>query len=534
MNRRQYLSLLTVAGAGALAGCPSSSDDPSDTQDSPAETTRPGTATPTETESEYQTTIDLREAGADPTGEESIDDLLARHEGDDTKLFLPEGRYRVDRHVFADLDTFALVGDGATLVPSHRGPGFLLSFRRVSNLSVSGIEIDQTADGALGTLSFRCVGGTNVVRNVAFSGHVGRPERVHGFTVFCEGPDTSLTFENVEMTDGARNGTAVYVFPQDDFSDPSRAPGDLTFRNCRIHGWGGEGVYASPHAGPVSIVGGRYENNAIQQLRVGGGNDNRAVVRDATVVVDDPPGYATGNMRGIWLEEGNGCLVDSCTVSIRGLGSGGSDGGIVVGPQFGEATIRNTTIRTDVKTPALNISRPTTTFSPGSMPSLDRLPDAWTVACSDLTIEGASERGAAVHLAGRAGCRFENVSVEQSNGTRHGLLTNDAVATTVRGGTWTTNGYPVMLGPPSDGADDTDLAVFENDPGLQSNEFGGSPLELARRSEDGRTLRFPVSAVPSREPNSHIPFLGITGTESGTPRGHSLLATWDGSDIVRR
>lgn len=535
MNRRQYLSFLTVAGAGALAGCPSSSDDPNTTRDSPTETeTEPAvTATPAEGEPQHKTVVNLRKAGADPTGNESIDHLLARHEGDDTKLVLPEGRYKIDRHVFADLDTFALVGDNATLVPSHHGPGFLFSFRRVSNLVVSGLELDQTGDGALGSLSFRCVGGTNIVRDIAFSGHIDRPERVHGLTVFCEGPETSLTFENIDMSDGARNGTGVYVFPQDDFSDPSREPGELRFRDCQVHGWGGEGIYGSPHAGPISIIGGSYRNNAIQQVRVGGGNDHRALVKDVTIVVEDPPSYATGNMRGIWLEEGTDCLVDSCTVSIRDVGGGGSDGGIVVGSQFGQARITDTTVRTDVDVPGIYVTRPATEFTQSSMPSLDQLPQSWTVSCTDVTIEGTSERGAAVHLYGRENCRFENVRVEQSNGLRHGLLTSDAVVTTIDGGNWVTNGYPMMFGPAEEYSGSTELACFTGRPGMRSREFGGQAIDIQQPSDDGK-LWIPASEVPSREADSRIPYLGITGTNSGVPRGQSILATWNGGNIVRR
>ncbi|MEF8785644.1 MAG: hypothetical protein V5A45_06890 [Haloarculaceae archaeon] len=534
MNRRQYVSLFATASIGALAGCPGSPEQSPSGQSPSGTTTQPATSTPSAEERTYETVVDLREEGADPTGEEAIDSLLSKHQGDDTKLVLPKGRYRVKRQVFADLDTFALVGDGATLVPTHRGPGSLFLFRRVSNVNVEGLQIDQTANGILGSFRVRCVGGENLIRNVTLDGHVDRPERIHGFTLFCEGSDTSLTLEDIDMTDGARNGTGVYVFPQDDFSDPSREPGELLFRNCRMSNWGGEGIYGSPHAGPISIVGGTYKNNAIQQVRVGGGNDNPALVKDVEIVVDDPPGYAAGNMRGIWLEEGDDCLVDSCTVRIRNMGGGGSDGGIVVGPQFGQAEIRNTTIQTDVKAPAINIARPATEFVPSSMPSLDQLPETWTVSCSNVQIHGASERGAAIHLYGREGCLFENVSMDQSSGSRHGLLTSEALSTDILGGNWVAAGYPMLFGPTESSSESKELVCFEDLSSVRSTEFDGSSLETTQPSDESAKTCIPMSSAPVRETSSRIPYIAITGTDEDTLYGHSVLANWDGSEVTQQ
>ncbi len=527
MNRRQYLSLLSAAGIGALAGCQGSNGQSS-------KTTQPETSTPTAEERTYETVVDLRKKGADPTGGNSINSLLSKYEDDNTKIVLPEGQYRVERHVFADLDTFALVGDGATLVPAHHGPGPSFLFRRVSNLNIEGLQIDQTDSGSLGSFRVRCVGGKNLIRDITLDGHIDRPERIHGFTLFCEGQDTSLTLEGIDMTDGARNGTGVYVFPQDDFSDPSRKPGELLFQNCRVYGWGGEGIYGSPHGGPISIIGGKYKNNAIQQVRVGGGNDNRAVIKDVEIVVDDPPGYAAKNMRGIWLEEGNGCLVDSCTVRIRDVGGGGSDGGIVIGPQFGQAEITSTTVQTDVKAPAINIAGPATEFDSSSMPSLDKLPESWTVTCSNVQIHGDSNRGSAIHLYGRKDCLFENVSVKQSSGARHGLLTNEALTTQIQGGAWVTAGYPMLFGPIESSSESAEIACLEKLSEVKSTQFDGPSLDTTQLSEESAKMCIAASAIPVRETSWNIPYLAITSVADKTLRGNPVLANWDGSRIARQ
>lgn len=545
MQRRDYLKLLTAGGAGLVAGCPGQESELDATR-TPDNTTPPGeppdTQTPDEATpspaSDYGTVVDVREAGADPTGASRIDDVLEETYGSDTLLVFPEGRYRVGQQVFEDVEHFGIVGENATLVPADPGPSFLLSFRRVADLHVSGLTVDQSADGVCGSLRFRCVGGSNLVRDVRLTGFVDRPERIQGVIVFCEGRETSLTFERLGLTDGARNGTGVFVFPQRAFTDTNRAPGRLVFRDCQMYDWRAEGLYASPHGGPLAVIGGHFENNAIDQVRIGSGNaDTAALVKDVTAVVDGPPASLArgerGNFRGIWLEEGSNATIDGCTVEIRDLSGGHSQGGIVVSEQFGRAEIRNTDIRTDSNVPALLIDRRAPRFDASSMPSLDHLPTDWVVTCQNLRIYGSSDAGAAIRLGPRSNCVFDGVEIDQRRGERHGLSGTGATDTKVYGGHFTTSGYPVLVGSAAGPVAGTRLLCFGGSVSLRSTRLNGTPLD-EERDAGGDSVCVPSTLLPADAAKDFHPYLGLTRAENQQLFGQQLSAKWRAGDFVWR
>lgn len=47
--------------------------------------------------SQYDTVVDIVDAGADPSGDEPIDDVLAKYNKDDTRIEFPTGRYKLDK-----------------------------------------------------------------------------------------------------------------------------------------------------------------------------------------------------------------------------------------------------------------------------------------------------------------------------------------------------------------------------------------------------------------------------------------------------
>ncbi|MEA5389561.1 hypothetical protein VB779_22770 [Haloarculaceae archaeon H-GB11] len=97
----------------------------------------------------------------------------------------------------------------------------------------------------------------------------------------------------------------------------------MTFRNCLMKNWGKEGLYASPHSGPIRVLGGEYANNAIVQVRVGSGHaPTRAIVRDVDIRVTKLHSYISDKhdlLRGIWLKEGDRALVENCRVILRNV-----------------------------------------------------------------------------------------------------------------------------------------------------------------------------------------------------------------------
>jgi hypothetical protein len=251
------------------------------------------------------------------------------------------------------------------------------------------------------------------------------------------GADTSLVLDGVEMADGARNGTAVYTHPADD-------PGELRLRNCVIENWHIQGLYGSPHGGPMHVVGGRYANNGEAQVRVGGGGaDTESVIRDVTVHVSDPqPATRKQNIRGIWLKEGEGTLVENCDVRITNLSDYGSSGALVVGPEQGRATIRDTSIQVDASTFAISAPKPKEHGF--VIPSLDHPPENWDVTCENVEISGTASGQVAVWVVGRPNCAYRNVDVNQRGENRDGLGVFRSPETVIENCSCVTSSYPLI------------------------------------------------------------------------------------------
>jgi hypothetical protein len=165
---------------------------------------------------------------------------------------------------------------------------------------------------------------------------------------------------------------------------------------------------------------------------VGGGHQG-ALVRDVTVRVDNPKRpEAKPNMRGIWLEEGGRARVENCDIAITDLTGTYSSGAIVIGYQFGTATIENTEIRTDVTTPAINVREPMDSLKGQFAPSLNRMPDDWPVTCRNVRITGEAPGGRAVLNNSRDDCLLDEVCIHHPEGSRVGVEVERAKGCTVR------------------------------------------------------------------------------------------------------
>ncbi|USZ68086.1 right-handed parallel beta-helix repeat-containing protein [Halorussus salilacus] len=444
LGRRSYLrGLGATAVAASLAGCgdylPDRETDET-TRETPEETPEtttdgaPESRTTDETTGEtteetvheeadrFETVVNVADAGADASGEQPINGVLDEHLADDTMLYFPEGRYRLDQWEVTGYTNLGLVGDGAVLVPPEER--YWLLFGELRDLLVEGFTFDGSADGVAPTNHLAVTGGESVVRDVTWRGHRSKPRT--GFAVAAESEDADLLFENVSLPDGSTGGHAVFAFP--------RSVGRLTFRDCRVEHWA-EGLYVSYHSGPLRVIGGYYANNGIQQVRVGGGHAG-ALVRGVTVRVDDPrqPQHKP-NMRGIWMEEGGSVRVENCDIAVTDLSGTYSSGAIVVGKEFGAATIENTRIRTDADAYGILVRDPVEEVDEDSMPSMDRLPDDWEVTCRNVRITGSAPEGTAVRVDRRDDCVFENVCIGHDRGSRDGVAVSGAQGCAVRDST---------------------------------------------------------------------------------------------------
>lgn len=449
-SRRSYLRLVGSASLVGLAGCSSSDGGDPTTDRTPSETQEPVSRTERTTsqrtserttestagvdEDRFESVVDVSDAGADTSGDTPINPILEENVGDDTLLYFPPGEYRLAEWSLTGYRNLGIVGDDAILHPPEEEQDYWLTWGNLEDLLFEGFTIDSRPQGVAPVNHLAVTGGSNVVRNVTVRGYREVPRSA--FEVAAESPETELLLDQIRLPDGGVGGSGIYTFP--------KSVGTLVVRDCHVAHWG-EGLYASPHSGPLTVTGGYYANNGIAQVRVGGG-PNGAVIEDVTVRVDDPtdPGQKQ-NMRGIWMEEGEEVRISNCDVEIVDLTGTYSSGGIVVGRQFGKADVRDTRIRVDAgnETPAVNLRTPIESLEGQTMPSMDRLPEEWTVTCSGVEISGAVPRGKAIRLVERDDCLFEQLCINQPAGNRTGIGITRSSGCTLRDSTIDVSGTPV-------------------------------------------------------------------------------------------
>lgn len=446
LARRSYLRAVgATAVAATLAGC--GGWGPDDTETTRSETTPDATDRTQSTETtvddsesspdqelvdRFESVVNVADAGADASGDEPVNAVLDEHAGDDTMLYFPPGRYRLREWNLAGYDNLGVVGDDAVLVPPAGKQDYWLQWSDLRNFLCSGFVLDGRGDGVAPVNHIGVTGGKSVVRDVTLRGHRQVPRS--GFEIAAANPDAELLFEKVRVPDGSTAGNGIYTFP--------RSVGKLTIKDCVVEHWA-EGLYASPHSGPLEVIGGYYANNGIDQVRVGGG-PNGAVVRDVTVRVDDPKqADSKRNMRGIWMEEGANVHIQNCDVELTDLTGTYSSGGIVVGQQFGAVTIEDTRIRTDVDAPAIHIRSPIESMEGQTMPSMDSLPEEWQITCRNVRISGTAHTGTAIRTTDRDDCMFENLCIHHPEGSRDGIRVANAEGCEVRDSTIAVGGETI-------------------------------------------------------------------------------------------
>lgn len=287
-----------------------------------------GRAAASQDDHEYGNVVNVVDAGADPNGEESITPVLRDIVDDDTLLWFPEGRYRMDEQLrFTGFDHFGMAGESGTTLypaPAHEYNGEARMFKLGTyygpgqDLTIENLLFDFTADNTglraiqaqvSDGLEFRdivCVGrhdagtwGPYLVDIVDPSGS-GYLERVRA-------PDggmySSNTARDADPTVAA-GPTGMLVSPYHE--------GKLTFRDLRIGPFPDNGLYVSGADGQVTVEGGEFWNSNVANIRLAGDGSE---VTGATVVVDyTRPDDVT--QRGIRLDEGAGFAVSDVNISL--------------------------------------------------------------------------------------------------------------------------------------------------------------------------------------------------------------------------
>ncbi|MXR39919.1 twin-arginine translocation signal domain-containing protein [Halobaculum sp. WSA2] len=427
MDRRQFLRTTAATGiAAVIGGCGGSGADsdqprPSETAATPFDT--PSTSTPgraTDTD-RFDSVVDLAEAGAD--ADRSLVPHLERHLADDTMVYLPAGRYRMDDTVrLLSFDNVGIVGDGAVIVPPDGFDSTLFDLGRpgrASNLLFEGITFDFGAPDTGSRPVSALVDDGLVIRDLAVVGRQDAGRAMLRADV-TDADGTGLV-ERLRLPDGAAYETQSTAFLVGD-----RHRGELRFEDCRIVGFPDNGLYADPDHGRVEVVGGYYANCDISNVRVG----NDSVVRGVHVRNDTASsGYE--NMRGIRATHGDGVLIEDCTVELERVPA--SEGGLVMSSQLTAGTVRNTRIEVDADgVSAIRAKSPDDALADGEL------------VFEDIAVRGTAANGAAIEMLNREDCTFDRATVVQSGASRDGFLFDYVSNGVIRDSRIDVTGRPVV------------------------------------------------------------------------------------------
>lgn len=434
-SRRSFLRAGAATLAAAVAGCQWASNRPAgESTTTPATDGEPSARNGTDgSESgatgdgsipyadRFETVVDVvADAGADPNAEEDIVPLLDEYAGDDTLLYFPEGRYRMGGiWLYPEFENLGVVGDGATIVPRQGFNDYLfvlgVTKRDSRGLLFENVEFDFRDPETHPRPVQVQANGDFLVRDVVARGSSGTAR----FDVTEEGGNGVV--RRLRLPDGGMepNPVGVLVGPEN--------VGTVTFENCHVEGFPGNGLYASPSNGPVNVVGGYYANSGIANVRVSGPTE----VRNVHVRCDrSPKGFR--NMRGIRLRHGKSALVENCTVEMRDVTY--SEGAIVIEPLMESPTIRNVDVEVSADdVMAINAKTPMDT---AAEPAVD---------CENVTITGSAGLGPTIRIVDRDACSFGDVDVTQSGDDRDGLYLIRSHDTSLRNARIDVTGDPIVL-----------------------------------------------------------------------------------------
>ena len=381
---------------------------------------------------EFGTVVDAVDAGADPTGEEPIDDLLADRAGDDTLLSFAPGTYRLPPVEIPEYDHFGIAAAGDER-PTFRAPegsctdgGRHTRFVGVTDFLLDGIDFDFRADGAGGSVAV-IASGDAAVREVTINGSCRN--QVSMFRMEVRNPSGSGVAESVRVRDDQRSTWLTGAYVGEEHS------GEVTFRNCEFSEFTDNGLYGSAPGidgggdGAVHTVDSRFENNNVSNIRLG---SSGSTARGDAVVVDSPPEAERTNLRGIRFRRGSGQTVDNCDIRF-GPAVTESFGAIVYHADNRGARVTDSHVTVDGDgVPAVR------TFyaadEDGDPPAFD-----------GLAIDGDASRGFAVDVEGRDGASFRNCTIEQTGSNRDGIRIAYSADCELIDSRIDVTGYPLIL-----------------------------------------------------------------------------------------
>ena len=246
---------------------------------------------------EYGTTYNIvDDFGADPTGEEPIDEALEEALIGDTRLVFPEGRYLVSQPFQRGVVDVALVGDGDrpedVVITPPEGTQQQVFFLTGDGIRIENMAFDESTEDTSTGIITRCdddlvlkdlrflgpAGGDGVAEEVDDPGDVA----VHGPFDILPGvrdPDGEGLIENVYAPDGCvpyfRKGG---IFVDNGNTESARHAGHLLIRNCEFSHFSDNAIYGSAPGisaadrgggGSIGVENCLFKNNNVTAIRLG-------------------------------------------------------------------------------------------------------------------------------------------------------------------------------------------------------------------------------------------------------------------------
>nr|WP_243645210.1 right-handed parallel beta-helix repeat-containing protein [Natrarchaeobius chitinivorans] len=274
---------------------------------------------------EYDSVVNVVDAGADDTGDEPITPVLEDLRADDTAFVFPEGRYYVDSQFrFTGFENVGFFGRNATLVPANYhdfdGPRYRMfrlgvSYNPGRELRFEGFDVDQRAPNTGIRVIEASVSRNLEVRDVTIDGEHDSGTWGPGMFAVVD-PDGRGVVERFRAPDGGVHADetphAGNVWRGPIGIEANTNVGYLEFSDCELGGFPDNGLYAVNDEGTVVVDGGRFANSNGANVRIGG---KGSVIRDATVEVDRTR-PSDDSQRGVRLENGDDLRVEGVDVSI--------------------------------------------------------------------------------------------------------------------------------------------------------------------------------------------------------------------------
>lgn len=399
MNRRDFLAGLGTAAAVGVAGCPMGGR----TTDTP-DVTEPDSELLRRLPVEFDSLVNLRDHGAEPSGGRAIDEVLADTVENGTLLSLPPGRYQLEETFSTGVDRFGLVGNGSTIVPPEGYSDTLLGIGAPDPskaVYVSDLTFDYEADDTGGRPLLAQADDTIVARALTVQGVADVDQDLFRFDV--TDPDGSGLVKNLALPSGAPPDTSVTGI---EVGDDNR--GDIDFVGCYVEGFPDNGLYGDPPEGKVTVLGGTFRNNGVAGVRVEG---DEAEVDGVTVRCDTDEDVGE-NMRGIRLRGGESVLVKNSVVELMEVST--SDGAIEFSSELASGTVRNCRLHVDADgVNAIRVKSNQDETTPGPF------------HCENVRITGDADEGAGIQAADRSECFFHNMYLQQTGEDRDGIVADN-------------------------------------------------------------------------------------------------------------